>query len=117
MNKKSKTAFGEFLVDEIRKAGMTQEQFYNAVGIKKPYFYDLLTSAPPPTKMQKRMLQILDDATGINLERRTKLFELAAQGRYEIPADINDLIITNSEKWDDIRKALTIMLTAQDKGK
>ena len=48
MNRRTKTAFGEFLVGEIKQAGISQEEFYTAVGIKKPYFYDLLTASPPP---------------------------------------------------------------------
>ena len=39
LQKRQKTAFGEFLVQEIKSAGMSQESFYNAVGIAKPTFY------------------------------------------------------------------------------
>ena len=55
MAKRQKTAFGEFLVHEIKNASMSQEAFYNAVGIKKPYFYDLITAAPPPPDLQYRI--------------------------------------------------------------
>ena len=72
MNRRTKTAFGEFLVGEIKQAGISQEEFYTAVGIKKPYFYDL-----------------------------------AAQGRDEIPADITAIIKNHSNDWDQIRAVLT----------
>ena len=42
MAKRQKTEFGEFLVQEIKNAGMSQEAFYNAVGIAKPTFYGLI---------------------------------------------------------------------------
>mgnify|MGYP002514270819 CR=1 FL=1 len=49
MSRRQKTAFGKYLVEQIREADMSQEEFYNKVGIRKPYFYDLLTSSPPPS--------------------------------------------------------------------
>ena len=48
LQKRQKTAFGEFLVQEIKSAGMSQESFYNAVGIAKPTFYGLITGASVP---------------------------------------------------------------------
>lgn len=59
MNRRTKTAFGEFLVGEIKQAGISQEEFYTAVGIKKPYFYDLLTASPPPIEIQIACLPCL----------------------------------------------------------
>ena len=64
MKKRQKTAFGDYLVEQIKIAAMSQEEFYNAVGIKKPYFYDLLTATPPPIELQDRMLAVLDGKTG-----------------------------------------------------
>ena len=52
MTKRQKTAFGQYLVEQIKLAGMSQELFYTKVGIAKPYFYDLLRSAPP-AEMQR----------------------------------------------------------------
>ncbi len=113
MNRRTKTAFGEFLVSEIRKAEISQEEFYTAVGIKKPYFYDLLTASPPPIELQNRMLDALESKTGTDNERRIKLYDLAAQGRGEIPADISALIKEHPDDLDRIRTALTALLTAQ----
>ena len=56
MNKRKKSVFGEYLVTEIKAAGMSQEEFYTAVGIAKPYFYDILTASPPPIDLQNRMV-------------------------------------------------------------
>ena len=64
MNHRQKTAFGEYLVGEIKKAKMSQEEFYTAAGIKKPYFYDLLTATPPPTVLQDKIAAVLDKKTG-----------------------------------------------------
>lgn len=113
MKRRTKTAFGEFLVNEIRQAGMSQEEFYNAVGIKKPYFYDLLTASPPPIDLQNRMLTVLDETTGADNERRNRLYDLAAAGRSEIPADIAKLISAHPLELDKIRETLTTLLTAQ----
>ena len=65
MNHRQKTAFGEYLVEEIKKAKMLQEEFYTAVGIKKPYFYDLLTATPPPTALQDSQRQLFTAALSL----------------------------------------------------
>lgn len=111
MSRRQKTAFGEYLVEQIREADMSQEEFYNAVGIRKPYFYDLLTASPPPSDLQNRMLSVLDTKTGANNERRNKFYDLAAEGRGEIPADIAKLITDNPERIDSIRHELTKLLS------
>ena len=109
MTKRQKTAFGDFLVQEIKKANMSQEVFYNAVGIKKPYFYDLITAAPPPPELQYRMISVLEDKAGKDHLRRNQLLDLAAKGRNEIPADIDALIKADPKQWDQIRAALEQM--------
>lgn len=109
MAKRQKTAFGEFLVQEIKIAGMSQESFYNTVGIAKPTFYGLITAAPPPPELQYRMLSVLEEKTGKDTVRRNKLLDLAAQGRNEIPADIDALIKTSADNWDYIRVVLERM--------
>lgn len=111
MSRRQKTAFGEYLVEQIREADMSQEEFYNEVGIRKPYFYDLLTSSPPPSDLQNKMLSVLDAKTGANSERRNKFYDLAAEGRGEIPADIVKLIADNPEKLNEIRQELTKLLS------
>ena len=110
LNKRPKTEFGLFLVEQIRSAGMSQEEFYNAVGIKKPYFYDILTASPPPIDLQNRMLAVLDEKTGVNPERRNTLYDLAAAGRKEIPADILKLISEHPKELTQIRTVLANLL-------
>ena len=109
MNRRTKTAFGEFLVDEIKQAGISQEEFYTAVGIKKPYFYDLLT----PIEMQNRMLAVLESKTGTDDDRRIRFYDLAAQGRDEIPADIAKIISNHPLELDKIRSTLTALFSPQ----
>lgn len=111
LQKRQKTAFGEFLVQEIKSAGMSQEAFYNAVGIAKPTFYGLITAAPPPPELQYRMLSVLEEKTGENPIRRNKLLDLAAQGRNEIPADIGAKIKASVDDWDYIRDVLQKIIT------
>lgn len=112
MAKHQKSDFGDFLVREIKAAGMSQESFYQAVGIKKPYFYDIIKNTPPSFEIQKRMIQVLEDKTGADLERRNRFFDLAAQGRGEIPADISTLLMTVSADWGKVRSALRELLHA-----
>ena len=110
MTKRQKTEFGQYLVDQIRLAGISQEFFYKKLGIAKPYFYDLLHAAPPPAELQRKMISVLDAQTGKNVERQRKLFDLAARERAEIPADIDALIKADEGKWDRIREVLNSTL-------
>lgn len=110
MTKHQKTAFGEFLVQEIKKAGMSQEAFYKAVGITKPYFYDLLKAAPPQPELQKKMIAVLENQTGEDKNLREQLMNLAAQGRDEIPADISELLKANPDSWRAVRDTLNDLL-------
>lgn len=106
MNKRRKTAFGQYLVAQIKAADMSQEVFHKKVGVAKPTFYDWLHSAPPPPETQYRILSVLEEQTGNNQARRSKLFDLAAQERDELPADIDELIKADPKLWDQIRAVL-----------
>ena len=59
---KDKKAFGIFLREMIKQAGMSQSAFYSAVEITKPYFYDILSGKvnPPPPDVQYKMLENLN---------------------------------------------------------
>ncbi len=113
MKRRQKTEFGEFLVEEIKKIGISQEEFYTAVGIKKPYFYDLLTAAPPPPDLQNKMLTVIETYSGNDAERRKKLYDLAARGRNEIPSDITDFIVEHQDDIATIRSALSSLFSPQ----
>lgn len=112
--RKEKSEFGAYLVQAIKDANMVQEEFYTAVGIKKPYFYDILTGSPPPQNILEKMLDILEERLPSDGERRSTFFNLAAKCRKEIPADINDLIIAHPEKWNEIRVSLVELLATQE---
>jgi len=60
--------------------------FYTELGIKKPYFYDILKGKtnPPPPEKQFKIIKILRPKPKICEE----FFELAAKERNEMPADL-----------------------------
>lgn len=113
--RKEKSEFGAYLAQAISDAKMVQSDFYTAVGIKKPYFYDILTGKtnPPPREILEKMLDVLEEKLPADDHRRSTFFNLAAKCRQEIPVDINDLIRDHPEQWDNIRRELTKMLGAQ----
>lgn len=78
--------FGDYLKTLIKVAGMTQNEFYSQWGIKKPYFYDIVSSKinPPPPYLQYKAVEILK----MSEKEREKFFDLAAKERDETPADI-----------------------------
>ena len=70
----------------IKEANLSNIKFYTTLGIKKPYFYDILSGKvnPPPPERQFAMLKLLNPTE----EQRNLFFDLAAQERNEVPADI-----------------------------
>ncbi len=104
-------AFGNFLREMIRQTEKSQSEFYTAIGITKPYFYDILSGKvnPPPSDLQYKMLENLN----LDKKQRYEFLNLAAEGRDEIPADIAQLIKDNPEKLTEIREKLTTLLSAQ----
>lgn len=108
---KDKKAFGNFLRGLIKQSNLSQSEFYSAVDITKPYFYDILSGKvnPPPPEMQYKMLDHLQ----IDTHQRYEFFNLAAEGRGEIPADIAKLILDHSTELDEIRKELAAMFPPQ----
>lgn len=107
----NKKEFGNFLREMISQTKISQADFYTAVGITKPYFYDILSGRvkPPPPDIQYRMLE------GLKLSEKQKkqFLDLAAEGRREIPADIVRLITENPQQLEKIRSALAALLLKQ----
>lgn len=102
----SEQRFGEYLRQLIKDFGMTQCEFYTALGIRKPYFYDILSGRanPPPYPLQLKAMEILE----ANNEAREIFFDLAAKGRKELPADIAQYIDENPDALKDIRKNMKL---------
>ena len=112
--KKEISEFGEYLEQMIKETGMFKSDFYAAVGIKKPYFYEILTGSPPPQDTLETMIVVIEKELGPDEKRRRKFYDLAAKCRQEIPSDIGEMINAHPESWEAIRTALTTLLTAQE---
>ena len=82
--------FCDLLAQMIKEANLSNVKFYTALGIKKPYFYDILSGKvnPPPSDRQFAMIKLLNPTD----EQRALFFDLAAQERNEVPADIAETL-------------------------
>ena len=95
MNQITKSEFGNLLVELIKEANISQREFYEKVGITKPYFYDILSGrvCPPPNDLQFKMVEILKP----NFDKSSQFFELAGKYRKTVPADIT-MYLTEEER-------------------
>ena len=93
--------FCELLAQMIKESNLSNVKFYTALGIKKPYFYDILGGKvnPPPRDRQFAMLRLLKPTD----EQKALFFDLAAKERNEVPADIA-VQLEKSEIRKNLRK-------------
>ena len=97
--------YGGYHVALVKLSGMTQIEFYTKANIKKPYFYDIVNGKvnPPPRERQYDIVKLLQSKKKVSQEEIIKLFELAAEERDEVPADIYKYL--SDERRADIRKS------------
>lgn len=78
--------FCDLLSEMLNEYDKSHIAFYTELGIKKPYFYDILKGKvnPPPSEKQFKIIKILRPKPNICEE----FFELAAKERNEMPADL-----------------------------
>lgn len=92
--------FCDLLAEMLKDYGKSHTAFYTELGIKKPYFYDILSGKtnPPPREKQFKIIQILKPKPQIC----EQFFELAAKERGEMPADLMRYI--NKSMRSSLRK-------------
>jgi hypothetical protein len=88
--------FCDLLSEMLKGYGKSHIVFYTELGIKKPYFYDILKGKvnPPPPEKQFKIIKILKPNPKICEE----FFELAATERNEMPADLRRYINKSMRK-------------------
>ena len=104
--KNAPTPFGAAILGMLDAARVPHYKFYEAVGITKAYFYEILTDIPPTQDIIDRMLHVLDTVLPPDPIRRTFILDQAAKTKCDIPPDIYDVIRNKPEKWDKLRKYL-----------
>lgn len=105
--------FGDYLKELVAQEGITHTAFYQKVGIAKPYFYEIISgkAAPPPPKMQYKILDHLETITEY---QRKRFLDLAAAGRGEVSADIAEIIMRHPENLDSVRDALNLLFLEEN---
>lgn len=98
----NKSEYGAILTKIIKDKKITQQDFYSQLGIRKPYFYDIVSGKtnPPPPETQLKILRILNPKE----EDKNKLLEVAAKERSEMPADILLYLKSNINPIEEVRK-------------
>lgn len=98
----NKSEDGAILTRIIKDKKITQQDFYSQLGIRKPYFYDIVSGKtnPPPAEIQLKILRILNPKE----EDKNKLLEVAAKERNEMPADILLYLKSNIDSIEEVRR-------------
>ena len=91
----------QFTCTNDKRGKLIKYQVLHHTRYKKPYFYDILSGKvnPPPPERQFAMLKLLNPTE----EQRNLFFDLAAQERNEVPADIAE-ILKDKELCSELRK-------------
>ena len=101
------TPFGAAIIGALQAARVPHYRFYEAIGIGKSYFYQILTELPPEPDVVERMLDTLDTVLPPDPMRRPFILDQVAKTKREVPPDIYDTIRNHPEKWDKLRKLLS----------
>ena len=104
--KNSPTPFGAAILGMLDTARVPHYRFYEAIGIGKSYFYQILNELPPAPDVVERMIDTIDTILPPDPQRRAFILEQAAKTRNQIPPDIYDMIRSHPEKWNKLRKYL-----------
>ncbi len=104
--KNALTPFGATILGMIETARVPHYRFYEAIGIGKSYFYQILTELPPAPDVVERIIDTIDTILPPDPERRAFILEQAAKTRQEVPPDIYEMIRSHPEKWSKLRKYL-----------
>lgn len=86
----------------IKDKKITQQDFYSQLGIRKTYFYDIVSGKtnPSPAEIQLKILRILNPKE----EDKNKLLEVVAKERNEMPADILLYLKSNIDSIEEVRR-------------
>ena len=105
-------SFGEYLKYLIKTARMTQAGFYKELNIGKPYFYDVISGRVNPfaPDLQFKAMEILKPSK----QTRNEFYDIAANRRGEMPADIKSITDMHPAFINEIRLLLDKLLTDQE---
>lgn len=102
LRRESVSEFSEFLNDKCKKNANSIRKIAIKAEITHTYLLQLMNSKkePPEPKTQERIVKALD----LNKKEAIKFYDLAAQQREDIPADIYIKILNNKKIYKEIRE-------------
>lgn len=114
MSNDKQLTFGKVLCSLIKKAKMTQAQFYQTIGITKSYFYDIAggKTNPPPAELQIKMLALLNPGR----EDEILFLDLAGKERKETPADIAWYLDSHADQKNMLREEINYSVFVRGEG-
>lgn len=96
--------FGKFLKKEISKNRLSQNKFAEKMGVSSYYIGQLIKGEkrPPSRELQIKIVETLN----LDEQKKIELFDIIAKEKSDIPSDIYNGVISNEEKWNEVRKIL-----------
>ncbi len=96
--------FKTFFKNEFDKKQISQNKFAQRLGISSFYLGQLLKGekSPPDRELQIKILEELN----LSKQKQNQYYDLIAKEKNDIPTDIYQYILYNSDKWDEIREEI-----------
>lgn len=96
--------FKTFFKNEFDKKHISQNKFAQRLGISSFYLGQLLKGekSPPDRELQIKILEEMN----LSKQKQNKYYDLIAKEKNDIPTDIYQYILNNSDKWDEIREGI-----------
>ena len=96
--------FNTYLKRKLEQNNLSQNKFAKMVGVSPTYIGDMINGrkGPPDKDLQIKMA----DCLNIYGSDRYEFFNRIAKEKNEIPSDIYAEVLSNKDKWNQIRKFL-----------
>ncbi len=97
--------FGKFVMENRLKNNISLRKFSQMIGISPTYLSDIENGRRKPTNNYE-IIESISNALDLDTANRTRLFDLVAKEKKELPKDIEEYLINNPKKIAILRREI-----------